>query len=137
MSMLKLFPVTEVPENARKLVDVGDHKVLVIHAKGKFYAVDNHCPHMNLPMQSGKITDDCAIVCPFHRSAFDLESGDVKEWSPWPPLVGKALGALGPADLQDRNQRGCFVDFQRATSRALITKFKLKCSGIFFPEHFA
>jgi len=94
MNMIKLFPVSQVPENARKVVEVGAYKVLIIHTKGKFYAVDNHCPHMNLPMDKAKVTEDCAIVCPFHRSAFDMESGDVKEWSPWPPLVGKALGAL-------------------------------------------
>ena len=94
MTMIQLFPVSEVPENARKVVDVGPYKVLVIHTHGQFFAVDNRCPHMGLPLKGGKITDDCAIVCPIHRSAFDLASGDVKDWAPWPPLVGKALGAL-------------------------------------------
>ena len=94
MQMIKLFPVSEVPENARKVVNVGEYKVLIIHSKGKFFAVDNHCPHMSFPLNLGKVTDDCTIICAFHHSAFDLESGDVKEWSPWPPLVGKSMGAL-------------------------------------------
>ncbi len=94
MPMIKLFPVNEFPENARKVFKVGEYKVLVIHTKGKFFAVDNHCPHMNMPLDRGKVTDDCAIICALHHSAFDLESGDVKEWSPWPPMVGKAMGAL-------------------------------------------
>lgn len=94
MVMVKVFPVEEVPEDSRKVVEVGEFKVLVIHTGGKFFAVDNHCPHMNLPLKNGKVTEDHAIVCPFHRSAFDLESGDVKEWSPWPPVMGKALGAI-------------------------------------------
>lgn len=94
MSKIKVLPVADVPENARNVVDVGERKVLVIHSGGKFFAVDNQCPHMKLPLKNGKVTDDGAIVCSFHHSAFDLETGDVKEWSPWPPVVGKALGAL-------------------------------------------
>ncbi len=94
MTMHKLFPVSEVPENSRKVIEIGPYKMLILHTKGKFFAVDSHCPHMNLPMNNAKVTDNCAIVCPFHHSAFDLENGDVKEWSPWPPLLGKALGAL-------------------------------------------
>lgn len=93
MSMVKLFPVADIPENARKVVEVGVFKVLVIHTQGQFFAVDNRCPHMGLPLKGGKI-EDGAVVCPFHHSAFDLASGDVKAWSPWPPLVGKALGSL-------------------------------------------
>lgn len=94
MAMVKLFPVTEVPDNTRKVAKVGEHQVLIIHTQGKFFAVSNRCPHMHLPLQNGKVTGDGGIVCPFHHSAFDLTSGDVKAWSPWPPLVGKALGAL-------------------------------------------
>jgi nitrite reductase/ring-hydroxylating ferredoxin subunit len=44
-------------------------------------------------VKDGKI-EDHTITCPWHRSAFDLQTGDVKDWSPWPPAVGKMLGAL-------------------------------------------
>ncbi len=94
MVMTKVFPVDEVPEETRKVVEVGKYKLLVIHTGGNFFAVENRCPHLNLPLKNGKLTDDHAIVCPFHHSAFDLHSGDVKAWSPWPPVVGKALGSI-------------------------------------------
>lgn len=94
MHMIRVLPVENVPENARKVVEVGEYRVLIIHSGGKFFAVSNHCPHMSLPLKNGKISDDGAIVCPFHHSAFDLENGDVKDWSPWPPVVGRALGTL-------------------------------------------
>ena len=94
MIKVKVLPVSDIVENSRTVVEVGEYKVLVIHSGGRFFAVNNRCPHMKLPLKSGKMTDDHAIVCPFHHSAFDLETGDVKEWSPWPPVVGKALGAL-------------------------------------------
>ena len=94
MPLTRVFPVDEVPEDTRKVVEVGEYKVLVIHTDGKFFAVDNQCPHMKFPLKNGKLTEDHALVCPFHRSAFDLESGDVKEWSPWPPVMSKMLGAI-------------------------------------------
>jgi nitrite reductase/ring-hydroxylating ferredoxin subunit len=48
---------------------------------------------MRFPLKGGQIHDG-AIVCPFHHSAFDLDSGDVKEWSPWPPGLGPVLASL-------------------------------------------
>ncbi|KAG7371183.1 ferredoxin subunit of nitrite reductase and ring-hydroxylating dioxygenase [Nitzschia inconspicua] len=38
--------------------------------------------------------EDC-IVCPLHRTAFALESGEVRgEWCPYPPVIGKLTGAV-------------------------------------------
>jgi nitrite reductase/ring-hydroxylating ferredoxin subunit len=45
-------------------------------------------------MENGEATEDGRIVCPRHHSAFDLETGAVQEWVPWPPVVGRALGAI-------------------------------------------
>lgn len=38
--------------------------------------------------------EDC-IVCPLHKTAFALESGQVRgEWCPYPPVVGKLTGMV-------------------------------------------
>lgn len=38
--------------------------------------------------------EDC-IVCPLHKTAFALKSGEVRgEWCPYPPVIGRLTGAL-------------------------------------------
>ncbi|MFO2903310.1 Rieske (2Fe-2S) protein [Legionella pneumophila serogroup 1] len=92
MEWKKALAVNDLDE--RKVVKVEKHKILFIKQKEKIHAVQHNCPHFKLPLFKGKITEDCAIICPFHKSAFDLETGDVKDWSPWPPVVGNVLGKI-------------------------------------------
>jgi nitrite reductase/ring-hydroxylating ferredoxin subunit len=80
--------------DGRQVVKVGDLAILLLNHQGTIYAVDNLCPHLKLPMKKGKVTGDCAIVCPWHKSAFDLKSGAVRNWTPWPPVMGKVLGMV-------------------------------------------
>ncbi|MBR8828893.1 MAG: Rieske (2Fe-2S) protein [Gomphosphaeria aponina SAG 52.96 = DSM 107014] len=94
MSWTKVMAVDALQPGGREVVKVGDRQILVLNHEGKLYAMDSICPHLKLSMKKGKITPEGAIVCPWHRSAFDLCSGEVKEWTPWPPLVGKAMGLV-------------------------------------------
>ncbi len=96
MGWTKVLTTEELPLGERKLVKVGDQKILIINDNGKLHAVNNACPHLKLPLKKGEITADGAIVCPFHRSAFDLCTGEVKNWTPWPPVVGNVLGKISP-----------------------------------------
>jgi len=94
MNWVKALPQDELPEGERRVVKIGERSILLIHHEGQVYAMESACPHMRLPLKGGKLMEDGAIVCPWHHSAFDLRTGDVKEWSPWPPGVGRMLGAI-------------------------------------------
>ena len=85
---------SELTSGKRKCVTVAGNKIILINHQDKVHAIESACPHFRLPLAKATITDDNAIVCPWHKSAFDLTSGDVKDWSPWPPVVGKLLGKL-------------------------------------------
>lgn len=76
------------------MVKAGERAILLLHHGGQIYAVDNTCPHMGAALEGGGVTEDGAIVCPRHHSAFDLQTGDVRDWAPWPPGVGRVLGAI-------------------------------------------
>ena len=83
----------ELVEGERKVIKIGGHSVLLIRHDDEIYAIASACPHMRLPLKGAKVHDH-TITCPWHHSSFDLDTGDVKEWSPWPPAVGRMLGAL-------------------------------------------
>ncbi len=94
MTWVKVLSEGAIEPGARQVVKVGKRNILLLNHSGQLYAVDNVCPHLKLPLKKGKLTSDGAIICPWHRSAFDLCTGEVKEWTPWPPGVGKALGLI-------------------------------------------
>ncbi len=98
MGWTKVLSESDLPQGARQVVTVDGQKILLLNHGAKIHAVANRCPHMNLPMKKGKITEDGAIVCPFHRSAFDLCSGEAKEWTPFPPVVGQLMGKIKAAN---------------------------------------
>jgi len=89
------------------------------------FCVSNTCPHLGTPLETGMVerkpcpkitgpaskstglsTDDDTkvsvddgfeecIVCPLHRTAFSLDTGEVRgEWCPYPPVIGKVMGAV-------------------------------------------
>lgn len=93
MGWEKVMPESSLQAGARQVIQVGDKKLLLLNHCGKVFAVSTTCPHWGLPLELGRLTDDCGIVCPWHRSGFDLETGDVKAWAPWPPGLGVVIGA--------------------------------------------
>jgi nitrite reductase/ring-hydroxylating ferredoxin subunit len=93
MAWTKVLEAASLAPGAREVVKVGSRNILLLNHENQLYAVDNVCPHLKLPIKKGKI-ENGAIVCPFHRSAFDLGTGQVKTWCPWPPVVGKALAMV-------------------------------------------
>lgn len=94
MAWVRALSQTDLQPGDRRVVAVGGQRLLLLHHLGQVFALDSACPHMRLPLQWGKLGDDCSLTCPWHRSAFDLRTGDVKAWSPWPPGVGTILGSL-------------------------------------------
>ncbi len=94
MSWTKVLAVDSLPTGSRQVVKTGNHNLLLLNHNGQLYAVKNSCPHLKISLKKAKITEDGALVCPMHRSAFDLKTGAVKEWTPWPRLVGKVMAMI-------------------------------------------
>jgi nitrite reductase/ring-hydroxylating ferredoxin subunit len=94
MNWTKVLSRDELAEGQKRTVEVAGQTILLVQHKGELHAVNNTCPHMGGSLVGGKITEEGTVVCPRHRSVFDLRTGEVKEWAPWPPGVGRVLGAV-------------------------------------------
>jgi 3-phenylpropionate/trans-cinnamate dioxygenase ferredoxin subunit len=68
--------VSEIPDPGRKIVEVGDALVVVVHTAGNFYAIDDICTHDGGPLGEGQL-DGFAIECPRHGARFDVRDGRV------------------------------------------------------------
>ena len=66
--------VSEIPELGRKLVEIDDRLVVVFHAGGSFYAIDDVCTHDGGPLGDG-VLDGFAVACPRHGARFDIRDG--------------------------------------------------------------
>jgi nitrite reductase/ring-hydroxylating ferredoxin subunit len=53
--------------------------LVLVNDGGVVRALENKCPHLNLPLGRGKI-EDGQIVCPFHGSRFDIRTGENTDW---------------------------------------------------------
>jgi len=94
MTWMQALPLTELQQNTRHKIKLNGHDILLLWHQNEVHAIQSQCPHFKLPLAKGTLTDDCEIVCPFHKSAFNLKTGNVACWSPWPPVVGKLLGKI-------------------------------------------
>lgn len=92
--------------NSLKAAFGAGQDILIATEGSKVFAAANVCPHIGTPLDQGTV-ENGAIVCPLHRSAFDLKSGKlVGPWCPAPPLIGPLTGKLkSPRELQTFSAR--------------------------------
>jgi nitrite reductase/ring-hydroxylating ferredoxin subunit len=71
---VRVGSVAELQARTCTLVNAGGHSVAVFTHEGRFYAVDNRCPHMGFPLSRGTVRDGL-LTCHWHHARFDLEGG--------------------------------------------------------------
>lgn len=68
--------VMDVPDPGKELVEVGERLVVLIHAAGHWYALDDVCTHDGGPLSEGPLDVAAGtIACPRHGAKFDVETG--------------------------------------------------------------
>src|SRR3989442_6469216 len=56
------------------VISPAGHNIAVFAHGGRFFAVDNRCPHMGFPLSRGTVRDGL-LTCHWHHARFDLEGG--------------------------------------------------------------
>ncbi|NOZ40344.1 MAG: non-heme iron oxygenase ferredoxin subunit [Planctomycetes bacterium] len=67
---------SELSDPSSMLIEVDDRLLVLIHAAGHFYALDDICTHDGGPLSDGPIDDKgTSIACPRHGAKFDVKTG--------------------------------------------------------------
>jgi nitrite reductase/ring-hydroxylating ferredoxin subunit len=66
--------VDELPAGTTRVVEAGGRAVALFNVDGRFYALDNACPHRGGPLGEGDL-DGAVVTCPWHAWRFDVTTG--------------------------------------------------------------
>ena len=97
--------VADVAPGTGKTVVVGRREIALFNVDGKFYALDNTCPHQGGPLAEGWI-EGKTVTCPWHAWCFKLTDGTM------------TLGDYASVDAFDVRVEGDRVSISR-TPRAV------------------
>jgi nitrite reductase/ring-hydroxylating ferredoxin subunit/uncharacterized membrane protein len=70
------FDVHDLPEGARRRVDLQGIPIVLVRHGGRVYALGERCSHMGGPLSEGTF-ENGTVVCPWHGSRFALADGRV------------------------------------------------------------
>ena len=57
-----------------RVVDVEGRSVAFFNVDGRYYAIDNTCPHRGGPLGEGDL-DGAVVACPWHAWRWDVTTG--------------------------------------------------------------
>ena len=61
----RVLTASDLPEGRVTTVAAGHKSVALVHFEGRFWALDNHCPHQGGPLGEGSI-ENGLLRCPWH-----------------------------------------------------------------------
>ena len=76
---ISIGQVSDFPAGKAQVINVEGTAVVINRVNDKFYAVENRCAHLGLPLGANKV-DGTVITCPFHGSKFDMCTGENLDW---------------------------------------------------------
>lgn len=94
-----------VPINKTARIEVDGNMLCLARTETGFFALDEKCPHQNLPITHGGICENGTVVCPFHRYAWDLKTGREVE---------RRSGNINLYPVEER-ETGLFVGIEKKT----------------------
>jgi len=73
-SFVTIARVGDIPEGQGRTYAFGDREVAVFHVRGRYYALDDDCPHMGSSLGASEVFGE-TVVCSRHFWAFRLSDG--------------------------------------------------------------
>lgn len=76
-TFIQVATTGELSPGQGKFVEVSNKRLALFNVGGRYYAIDDTCPHRGGPLSEGDVDGETAI-CPWHGAIFDLRTGAVK-----------------------------------------------------------
>ena len=77
--LTRIAKTNDLSEGTMKKYQVEGTEILVARIEGKYYAVQNKCPHFGGDLSQGKLVGT-VVTCPRHGSQFNMIDGSVVRW---------------------------------------------------------
>ncbi len=74
--------IGDLKDNAPLAASVGGREFAVVKIEGRIHVIDGRCSHKGGLLGKGHV-DGVRIVCPLHEGAFNVETGQADENTPW------------------------------------------------------
>jgi len=71
---VRVAGVGEINPGEGRVVDVAGREIAVFNVDGRYYAIDNACPHRGGPLGEGDL-DGAVVACPWHAWRWDVTTG--------------------------------------------------------------
>jgi len=127
---IRLAVHDEIGDGQRRVFELDAFDLVVVRKGETFFAFNNLCPHLHLPLfekrdpdktgvlispgsgrevsRDSRLTDDRGLVCRWHNSCFDLQTGEIRDWCPKLQADGTSKGWEFMGDLS-KNRAGLTV----------------------------
>ncbi len=88
--------VSDVSDPGSMLVEVSDRLIVLIHASGHWYALDDVCTHDGGPLSDGPVDPEGGtIACPRHGAKFNIKTGAAETMPATKPTVAHEVKLEG------------------------------------------
>ena len=69
-----VIDVGDIPPGGMRAVEAGGLPILVCNVAGEFFALENRCPHVRIPLDGGRL-EGPVLQCPLHGGKLDVRDG--------------------------------------------------------------
>lgn len=74
MARIGVAKVQDVAEGQGLLVEAAGRQLALFRVDGRYYAIDNACPHRGGPLADGDL-EGTVVMCPWHAWRWDVTTG--------------------------------------------------------------
>jgi 3-phenylpropionate/trans-cinnamate dioxygenase ferredoxin subunit len=69
--------IASMPELTPKQLILSGKKYCLVRKEGRFYVLDDRCPHAGGLLSNGWCDENGNVVCPYHRLRYRLDTGQL------------------------------------------------------------